>query len=247
MSSLTFASFSRLPYELRSHIWSFAAEPRHITNMRAELREITVARGKKTESKTEILYETTATPPPAVVQVCRESRQHAPYQRAFTAGVEPRWTWVNFDLDIFCITSVYNLEDIVSHRSQVQRLKVWTVEDWDWYESVTYGSGLRCLPKFPGLREVQVALERGDIMWADVFSPSGRNFFSMCPGANVSFLDEGTGLVLTGPQLQMTYYWRTQYSFDRCTNPPDAAELSHWIQWVNGNDRRILREVWDVD
>lgn len=199
MSSLPSASFSRLPYELRSYIWSITAEPRHITNMRAERREITVARGKKAELKTEILYETTATPPPAVVQVCPESRQHAPYQRGFTAGIEPRWTWVNFEVDIFCITSVYNLEDIVSHRSQVQRLKIRTVEDDDWYETVTYGSGLRDLCKFPELREVQVALEMGDFMWADVSSPSGWNHFSLCPRANVSFLDEWSGLVLTGP------------------------------------------------
>lgn len=84
-------------------------------------------------------------------------------------------------------------------------------------------------------------------MWADAFSPSRWNLFSLCPGANVSFLDEGTGLVLTGHQLQMTDHWRARYSFDRWDNPPDAEDLSSWIHWVNSNHGRILREVYDVD
>ncbi|KAK3186922.1 hypothetical protein K4F52_004366 [Lecanicillium sp. MT-2017a] len=98
-------AFARLPYELRSHIWELAAEPRHIT-VRTEKIEWPL---KKKSRRQNTRYETASTPAPAVMYVCRESRQHAPYQRAFTAGTDPRWTW-----------------------SKIQRLQIRTDDDYDW-------------------------------------------------------------------------------------------------------------------
>lgn len=118
-------SFASLPFELRSRIWSLAVVPRHITKVRTKKSDGSFSKKQRQKGK-DILYETTSTPPPALMHVCHESRQQAPYQRAFTAGTEPRWTWVNFELDIFCVSNLYALADIVSHRSEVQRLQIRT-------------------------------------------------------------------------------------------------------------------------
>ncbi|KAL7958524.1 hypothetical protein V8C34DRAFT_282534 [Trichoderma compactum] len=162
-------SFSGLPFELRSLIWSLAVAPRRITKMLAQKSHGSFSKKQRQRGK-DILYETTSTPPPALMHVCRESRQQAPYQRAFTAGTEPRWTWVNFELDIFCVSSLYAIGDTVSHRSEVQRLEIRTDDHLDWYESATRCNGLSILVKLESLREIQVVLEPGDLMWTNTAS-----------------------------------------------------------------------------
>jgi hypothetical protein len=203
--------FASLPYELRSHIWSLATEPRRITKVRVKKSEGSFSKNQRQHGK-DILYETTSTRPPALMHACRESRQHAPYQRAFTAGIEPRWTWVNFQLDIFCVSSLGSIADIVSHRSEVQRLHIRTDDDHDWYESATNYGALRILDNFVNLREFQVALGAG-----------GHR-------ENISFVDEGSGLLLTGPQLRLVNDWRMFFSFDSEGNPPDPDRLSDEIE-----------------
>lgn len=182
---------------------------------------------KQRQRGRDILYETTSTPAPALMHVCRESRQHAPYQRAFTAGSEPRWTWVNFELDIFSVSSLYSIRDIVPHRSEVQRLQIRTDDDNDWYESATTYNGLGILYEFVNLREIRVVIEPGDLMWADVFAQWS---FGYCPRENITFLDEGSGLVLTGLQLRLVADWRLVFSFDSEGNPPEADRLSEEIE-----------------
>ncbi|KAL6699573.1 hypothetical protein J3F84DRAFT_187008 [Trichoderma pleuroticola] len=219
-------SFASLPPELRSRIWSLAVAPRRIIKVHAKKSDGSFSKKQRMRGK-DILYETTSTPPPALMHVCRESRQQAPYQRAFTAGTEPRWTWVNFELDIFCVSSLYAIGDIVSHRSEVQRLEIRTHDHPDWYESATRYNGLSILFKFESLREVQVVLDPCDLTWGDVFVDWS---FGSCPRDNITFLDEGSGLVLTGPQLQMVGDWRMVFSFDSEGNPPDPDRLSDEIE-----------------
>lgn len=221
-------SFASLPFELRSRIWSLAVVPRHITKVRTKKSDGSFSKKQRQKGK-DILYETTSTPPPALMHVCHESRQQAPYQRAFTAGTEPRWTWVNFELDIFCVSNLYALADIVSHRSEVQRLRIQTDDHPDWYESATRYNGLSTLSKMESLREIQVVLEPGDLMWGDVFADYG---FGCCPEDNITFLDEGSGLVLTGSQLKMVGDWRIVFSFDSEGNPPDPERLSDEIDYA---------------
>lgn len=177
--------------------------------------------------------------------VCRESRQHAPYQRAFTAGTEPRWTWVNFELDIFCVSSVHSIRDITSHRSEIQRLQIRTDNDYDWYESVTNFNVIKILDEFISLREIQVVLEPGDLRWGDVFG--AWNPFGYCPQAAVTFMDEGSGLVLTGPQLQMAVDWRMFYSFDSEGNPPDADSLPSEIDYNLPGYLLSLTQMHEMD
>ncbi|KFA60099.1 hypothetical protein S40285_09410 [Stachybotrys chlorohalonatus IBT 40285] len=219
-------SFASLPPELRSQIWILAAEPRRIINMHTQKSGGRFSKKQRQQGK-DILYETTATPPPVLMHVCRESRRRAPYRRAFTAGTEPRWTWVNFELDVFCVTNLYSIANIVSHRSEVQRLRIRTDDHPDWYESATNYRVLNILSDFINLTQVQVVLPLGDTTWADVFEWQG---FGYCHTDNITFIDQACGLVFTGPQLKLVADWRMVFSFDSAGNPPDADRLSEEIE-----------------
>ncbi|KAL6905052.1 hypothetical protein GGI43DRAFT_398760 [Trichoderma evansii] len=218
-------SFTSLPFELRSYIWRLAVTPRRITNIRAKKSKGNFSKEQRQQGK-DILYEITSTPPPALMHVCHESRQEAPYQRAFTAGTEPRWTWVNFDLDIFSISSLYDVEGIVSHRYQVQQLQIQTADTLDWYESATYYDKLNILFELESLREIQIILEPGALTWGDVYAEWG---FGSCPRYNITFLDRKSGLVFTGSQLKMVGDWQMVFSFDSQGNPPAPDRLSDEI------------------
>lgn len=236
-------SFASLPFELRSLIWSLAVVPRRIT--------ITKKKSNRSFSKEQyqqgknILYQTSSTPPPALMHVCRESRQQAPYTRAFTAGSEPRWTWINFEVDILCVTSLYAIPDLLSHRSEIQRLQIRTDDDLDWYESATNYNGLSILSELERLREIRVVLEPGDLMWGDVFTDWG---FGHCPEDNITFLDEGSGLVLTGPQLKMVLDWRMVFAFGSEGNPPDPDSLSDEIAFaLDDSWHMTLTQMQELD
>jgi hypothetical protein len=70
----TFHPFSRLPYELRVRIWDMTVEPRTI-DVEVRRRDHLQNVGKFLTSSAEV---------PAVLQVCRESRNYGLYQRAFS-------------------------------------------------------------------------------------------------------------------------------------------------------------------
>ncbi|KAM0453179.1 hypothetical protein ACHAPV_009135 [Trichoderma viride] len=241
----THMSFASLPFELRSLIWSLAVAPRRITIkiVRAK-KEGGFSNNQRRQGK-DVLYETSSTPAPALMHVCRESRQQAPYTRAFTAGTEPRWTWVNFELDVFCVSSLYHIRDMRSHASEIQRLQIRTDDDRDWYESVTRFSGLSVLIAFKSLGELQAVLEPGDLMWGDVIADRR---FPHCPEDNVTFLDEGSGLVFSGPQLRMVGDWHMVFSFDSQGNPPDPDSLSDEIEFILDDSWHMtLAQIHDLD
>lgn len=198
--------------------------PRHIT--------ITVKRDSRSSIKQrqqdkDILYEASSAPPPALMHVCRESRHQAPYTRAFTAGSKPRWTWVNFELDVFCVSSLFAFPDLFSHRLEIQRLQIRTDDDNDWYSAATHLWRLAILWEIENLREIQIVLEPGDLNWAHVFQ---EVCIGRCSRDNITFLDKGSGLVLTGDQLVMVYDWHAEFSFDSEGNPPDPDRLSDEIE-----------------
>ncbi|KAK3186973.1 hypothetical protein K4F52_004139 [Lecanicillium sp. MT-2017a] len=232
-----------LPYEIRSYIWSLAVEPRHIYQMGSKRREFPVR--EKRRRRRDLICETTSTPAPVVMHVCRESRQHGPYRRAFTAGTNPRWTWVNFEHDIFSVSSVFGMRSIVSHRSDIQRLEIRTDDDDDWYDAATIYNAMDILREFTSLREIRVVMEPGDLMWADVYA--NWHTFGLCPQANVMFIEEMSGLVLTGPQLQMVDDWRTFYSFDSKGNPPDPDMLSESIEYDLSGYYLSLTDMHNID
>ncbi|KEY74416.1 hypothetical protein S7711_10848 [Stachybotrys chartarum IBT 7711] len=202
-------SFASLPPELRWHIWILAAEPRRITNMRTQKSGGRFSKKQRQQGK-DVLYETTATPPPVLM--------HAPSRAGHG---------VNFELDVFCVTSLYSIVNIVSHRSEVQRLRIQTDDHPDWYESATNYKVRKILSDFVNLTQVQVVLPLGDTTWAEVFEWQG---FGYCHTDNITFIDQACGLVLTGHQLKLVADWRMVFSFDSAGNPPDADRLSEEIE-----------------
>lgn len=248
MSQSPPASFSSLPYELRSYIWSLAIDPRLIKNMRTERKRYSTV--KERMEGPDIIYETSPSPAPAVVQVCRESRKHAPYERVFTRGTQPRWTWVNFEHDIFCITSVYNLEGLTSHQSQIQRLKIWTFDDFDYEESIICYSGLKTIKEFVGLREIQVMMQTGNFGWGDLSSILRTPMASDSQGG-VTFRDEGSGLILTGSQVAMMNDWHLYFTFDAggnpAGNPADVDDISEIIEGTLRLHLPILAETYEIN
>ncbi|KAG9254812.1 uncharacterized protein F5Z01DRAFT_681325 [Emericellopsis atlantica] len=162
-------SFASLPYELRSHIWSLAVEPRRIHGVRME--------------------------------------------RCFT---------VNFEVDIFCVTSLYCIADIS--------------------ESVNHFGVLNVLDDFISLREIKIILEPGDLRWGT--SILGHNL-ERCP--NITFVDEHSGLALTGPQLRLAEEWRIRLSFDIAGYPPDPDRLSEEIAHARlGFWRMSMAEMYEI-
>ncbi|KAI1100881.1 hypothetical protein F4804DRAFT_32631 [Jackrogersella minutella] len=92
----TFHPFPRLPTELRVHIWALTARPRTV-----EVRVV-----PDYSLKAQRLFS--PTPVPAIVQTCQEARYSGLYKQAFSevhtaAGEEPRYVWLNFDIDMVSI------------------------------------------------------------------------------------------------------------------------------------------------
>ncbi|KAH7303858.1 hypothetical protein B0I35DRAFT_446125 [Stachybotrys elegans] len=229
-------SLMSLPLELRTRIWSLAVEPRRIMNVRIKKKLGERFSNKQRRQGKDILYEASSTPPPALMHVCHESRRYAPYQRAFTAGTEPRWTWVNFELDIFCVNSLYAIHDLVSHRHEVQRLRIRPDDHHQLYESATTYGALKILDEFVNLKEIRVVLSWGKLFWGDVFMWHCSGYH---PRENIEFVDEGSGLVHTGPQLKLVGDWHTVFSFDREGNPPEPDRLQEEIEFA-------LDDLWHL-
>ncbi|KAI4598800.1 hypothetical protein KJ359_002692 [Pestalotiopsis sp. 9143b] len=87
----TFHGFPRLPAELRLKTWRFAIHPRTV-----DIREKYLYHPDKRR-----YYLISSTPPPAILQACRESRSEAlssgRYAAAFAnAEIGPRYIWIDF-------------------------------------------------------------------------------------------------------------------------------------------------------
>ena len=74
----TFHPFPRLPYELRMQIWEMTVEPRVVNVELTRQKPIRQA-----------FYLTSSTPVPAVLQSCREARNHGLYRKAFSEVAVP--------------------------------------------------------------------------------------------------------------------------------------------------------------
>lgn len=104
-------SFSSLPYELRSQIWLLTINPRRTVEVRfksdlfPDLSDGADFFDVIWDTPPTLIYATSPTPVPAALHTCREARDAIArkYERAFTGGIEPRYVWVNFDLDIISI------------------------------------------------------------------------------------------------------------------------------------------------
>jgi hypothetical protein len=97
-------NFPNLPLELRLHIWKLTVETRTV-EVRFEVGRVPFGKKRRT-TRRGVLYATSATPVPVALHTCREARsllatKHL--ERAFCYGAEPRYIWLNFELDIISI------------------------------------------------------------------------------------------------------------------------------------------------
>jgi hypothetical protein len=77
-------NFSDLPAELRIWIWELVVFPRMVPIF-------TFVADEKFPD-TGLICVKSCIPAPPVMQVCREARHYAKYQREFTIGSDPRYT-----------------------------------------------------------------------------------------------------------------------------------------------------------
>ncbi|EHK21673.1 uncharacterized protein TRIVIDRAFT_131867, partial [Trichoderma virens Gv29-8] len=71
-------------------------------------------------------YFASMIPQAELMHVCRESRQLAPYQKAFFTTLpgdsETRYIWVNFNEDMICLEH-HHLSALDPHADDIQRLR----------------------------------------------------------------------------------------------------------------------------
>ncbi|EXF79054.1 hypothetical protein CFIO01_06376 [Colletotrichum fioriniae PJ7] len=115
----SFHIFSELPFELRIHIWHLAKEPRTLIVRTCD--EPSKYRRQPLEST--LIYCRSPNTVPAILQTCRESRNIGLYAKAFSGGLNPRYVWVDFDLDTIQ-ASFWDLKLMGSDKSLFQHLVV---------------------------------------------------------------------------------------------------------------------------
>ncbi|EHK18980.1 uncharacterized protein TRIVIDRAFT_44202 [Trichoderma virens Gv29-8] len=193
----TFHPFPRLPFELRSQIWAMAVYPRLV-----HIRATSKPSGPG-------CYFASMIPQAELMHVCRESRQLAPYRKAFFTTLpddsEARYIWVNFDEDMICIPDQF-MGYLRAHAADIQRLR-FTAPAGSFGEGWVTGFGYAEYLKdrfkhFTALREVHVAISEDISSWVLT-----AGCYGTCPYENVRFLDVHSGLMLTIPQANLVEEW----------------------------------------
>ncbi|ETS73545.1 hypothetical protein PFICI_14491 [Pestalotiopsis fici W106-1] len=115
----TLHSFSRLPFELRAHIWALTVEPRTV--------EVRIVYGP---GKLQRLVSSTLVP--AILQTCHEARSLGLYKQAFseltitessdTMDDISRYVWLNLDIDMISIGTT-SFESFVPVSAFIKRLR----------------------------------------------------------------------------------------------------------------------------
>jgi hypothetical protein len=188
----TFLPFPRLPYELRTRIWELTVEP----------RTVEVRTKKEHESSGKILHVTSSTPVPAVLQACREARNLRLYQQAFTLGVEPRYVWVNFDIDMISIGDT-DFDTIEPDEQLLIRRLTFEHENSD---TLFYFQDVEI---FSNLEEIHVICLEGVLAWHDAW----KYIPWPCPKENLRFIDKESGQIAVGEDLVRMVDECGHYSF----------------------------------
>ncbi|KAL7895632.1 hypothetical protein HDV63DRAFT_381904 [Trichoderma sp. SZMC 28014] len=197
----TFHPFPRLPFDIRSQIWALAAYPRLIHVRTTPKPDCPASLGN---------YFASMIPQAELMHVCRESRQLAPYQKAFFTTLpgdsEARYIWVNFNEDMICLEN-HHLSALGPHAADIQRLRftVPTGREFEWWDEPFTRFTSSKFTMFTALREVLVISH--DILWG-----SQTGLYGICPPENVRFLDIQTGLMFTKPQIDLAEEWVGQRS-----------------------------------
>ncbi|KAI0438660.1 hypothetical protein F4803DRAFT_534364 [Xylaria telfairii] len=223
----TFHPFPRLPAELRQQIWSLAAGPRilHISVL-------------QTSPSAPTKY-TSPIPPPAMMHACQESRQHAPYQKAFFSSRHV-YIWVNFQHDMICLADD-KVEQLAPHYATIQRLRFTAPKYESYFYETFWRHSREIFGVFSALRELHVAVEVGYLIWGASLKNVG---FTQCLKENTRFIDLHTGLMLNIPQIEMTEKW----SDHQGGKVLDLDDFDYELQWVvDGNSEFDLSEFAEMD
>ncbi|KAI9374615.1 hypothetical protein BJX61DRAFT_281103 [Aspergillus egyptiacus] len=186
-----FHLFPCLPFELRARIWELTVEPRTV--------EIRIHRRNW---PTTIQTMTSSTPVPAVLHACHESRTQGLYQRAFTLateGHEPRYVWVNFEVDMISIGDTDTEHVDPAERLLIRRLRFERESD----DSFFFFESHSLAKEYPNVEELHVICPDagGAYAWHDCWEGCPWP----CPKENIRFIDKGTGWVATGADLDRLY------------------------------------------
>ncbi|PWI67169.1 hypothetical protein PCL_04331 [Purpureocillium lilacinum] len=132
----TFERFPLLPLELRQRVWELTVELR-VVEVRFKMDY-----DDSPDGKPKVLHVTSSTPVPATLHACREARTHglSMYQRAFTIGAEPRYVWVNYEMDTISVgdtsLSLIDAEKLLIRRLRTERAGIGV------FETHTQGDGM---------------------------------------------------------------------------------------------------------
>ncbi|KAF3484078.1 uncharacterized protein GIQ15_03402 [Arthroderma uncinatum] len=178
-----FHLFPCLPSELRARIWELTVEPR------------TIEVGYKNTPYNETLHVMSSAPVPAILQTCYEARnQKGLYQRAFAFGIEPRYVWVNFEVDMISIGhhSTFAWELFEAERLLIRRL-TFEGENDEWFFHFRYHQ----LAGYSNLEVIHVICYNG----VDDWQTAWESIHWPCGPDNVRFIDRETGEVALGKDL----------------------------------------------
>ncbi|KFY38304.1 hypothetical protein V495_06648 [Pseudogymnoascus sp. VKM F-4514 (FW-929)] len=187
-------TFNHLPFEIRAMIWKSTVEPRTV-----EVRVPPAEEGK-------VAHLVCLTPVPAPLQTCREARNLGLYKQAFSEveeavcpdGTEPRYVWVNLEIDIISIgpTLFRHFKPVALSIRLLQFAR--SMSNFTAAGRPIFLFEARELRDFSNAEDVYVECEDGLYRWyrfADrILWPCGQN--------NVIFIDPGGERVLGCPAMR---------------------------------------------
>ncbi|GIJ92114.1 hypothetical protein Asppvi_011089 [Aspergillus pseudoviridinutans] len=207
-----FHLFPRLPFELRARIWELTVEPRTV--------EVRVKKDNSLWGEGEILHVTSSTPVPAVLQACHEARNLRLYQQAFnfSSAVEPRYVWVNFDIDMISIGDTGFDINEPAEQLLIRRL-TFERENLD---CTFYPRSLE-LEKFSNLEEIHVIYNEGMMAFQDAY----EYIPWPCPKQNLKIFGKKVGLIAVGEDMdEMAETHLAAFpDYQRQIEPRSGAEL----------------------
>lgn len=179
-------TFPSLPPELRLQIWSLTIDPCRTVEVRFKYTLVPdLSDGADFfeviwDAPRELVYATSSTPVPAALHTCREARNviSRKYERAFTGGTEPRYVWVNFDLDIISIGKS-SFTWMIPEAPRIRRLKFAREIDTDDFYMETSE-----LQMFSNVEELIIVRHHNDPNWDEL----DEGFYWPCPIDGVWFI-----------------------------------------------------------
>ncbi|KAF2443917.1 hypothetical protein P171DRAFT_338706, partial [Karstenula rhodostoma CBS 690.94] len=165
----TFHPLPRLPYELCACIWELTVEPRTV------------------EVRVDSEALTSATPVPAVLQVCREARSFGLYHKTFSElghKYEGLYVWLNPDIDMIDIREslLYFFKPVALTIRRLRMEREWSAS---YKGEHFYHWEQREIEDFENLEEIYIVCMDGLEPWDDVFE--GR--YWPCGKENVFLID----------------------------------------------------------